>query len=190
MEATNNRNVNTIEYWDGRYAKEGGHVWNILDMADQISAHIPQKHTVLDVAVGGAMVTKALHALRPDLTFYGCDFSEQAIYLLRGTFFQDLWFYDLRKPVEDKYRKYADTVIATEAIEHMEDPVQAVAHLVEMARVQVIITVPNQRTIPSFEHLWFFDYEDIQRLLAPHGGTFIKPVRNGRNIMGTVILCK
>lgn len=185
-------NINTVDYWNGRFMREGDHVWDTMNIIPHLSKRLPDGVSVFDVGLGGGVVMSRLHESRADLKYYGCDFSSTAIRLLRKRpdmqFFRKLFVYDLRDPVQERFVKAFDVVVCTEVLEHIEHPEDAVAKLVQMARTRVIITAPLGNSIRSPEHIWEFQMEDIENFLLPYGVVQVQGVRRWRNIMGMVDL--
>lgn len=190
MERIVEENINTVEYWNNRHATEPRHVWEPADIISKISKLIPRDKSLLDVGVGGGLICGRLQATRSDLTYYGCDFSKESISKLRTNphvHFTDLFVWDVRTPPVPLMQ--FDIVLATELLEHLDSPALAVAHMAEVAREMVIVTVPNRNAVTSPEHVWSYTPEDIAILLNPFGNVTVEVVRwEGFNILGAV--CK
>ena len=188
MERIVEENINTLEYWNNRFKTEKQHVWEPADIIKRISAEIPLNRSVLDVGIGGGIVCEKLRATRPDLDYSSCDWSEEAIALLRvraDLHFTNLFVWDVRTPPVPLMQ--FDVVLSTEMLEHLENPALAVAHMAEMARKKLIVTVPNKNAVTSPEHIWSYSTEDILALLSPYGDAKAEVCRwEGFNIMGVV----
>lgn len=84
-------------------------------------------------------------------------------------------------PFEDK--KY-DAVVCSQVLEHLENPIAAIAELKRVAKKQIIITVPNEPYFTLFrlgcwekEHLWAITPRALKALLgspAREGYIFFK----------------
>jgi SAM-dependent methyltransferase len=186
-------NINTLEYWNGRYT-QGDHIWNPENIISRIAGFLRPGQSVLDVAVGSAVVLQGLSRLVPDLVYFGCDLSGRAIERLAGRAdlgfkFQALFVHDIREAFPGP-RPFADVVISTEMLEHLEDPVGALRNMVELARSKVIVSVPCEDSIRSPEHLWAFNIEDLRAMLQPYGEPWVKYVRRNQNLLGVVSLCR
>jgi len=190
MKRTGNRNINTVGYWDQRYLMP--RTWTPGAIVTTAARFIRPGESVLDVGVGGAVVFQHLASIISDLRYMGCDFSPMAIVQLQNSTdlaftFDELFVHDIRQPM---LGVMADVVISTETLEHLENPVKALANMAASTRRCLIVSVPARDSIPDREHLWEFEYKDVYNLLKPYGKPFVKHVRGGLNLLGAVKLCQ
>ncbi len=193
MKRVQERNINTPDYWDRRYANEAEEMWRIWtthDLVEKVAAHIPTAARVLDVGCGAGIIPVRISKIRGDLTWSACDFSAEACSYLRALgcirferVFQGDVVYGL--PCPDK--SY-DVVICTEVLEHLSEPVRAVAEMARIAKGRTVITTPNQNAIDGPEHVWSFSREDLAALLEPHGAVRIETARHGRNLVAVCLI--
>jgi len=132
-----NPNVNTSSYWDNVWSREGKDTWRRYPLTFQkIASHVSPDESVLDVGCGVGIL---LDVLKPrDVT--GLDISPKAIEILQskgipgkvGTL-----------PTIDFPDKSFDVVIATETVEHMDDPGALIQEMIRVARKKVILSVPD-----------------------------------------------
>ena len=156
-------NINTAAYWDRIWANEGANTWRQYPLTfRKIIAHIDQSETVLDVGCGAGVF---LDMIRPHCRgVAGLDISPVAIDLLRS------------KGIEGKVGelpaicfpdKSFDVIVATEIVEHLDDPVSLLKESVRAARKKVILTVPDNVLGPEelAEHRQLFTREPLEEML-------------------------
>jgi len=186
MKRVSEGNLNTLEYWNDRFARNDYFDWDTANLPQLIADLIPQNARVLDVGTGAAIFPRRISNLRPDIVFSACDFSPVAIQSLQvvpHSLFQSLFVWDVREPCPFGNLCY-DTVLATELLEHLEKPEVAVRNMVNVAKRQLIVTVPNENRIESGEHLWSYTAKDLYDLLRPYGMANVNVVRwEGFNLL-------
>lgn len=156
-------NINTAPYWDQIWAREGIGTWRKYPNTFQkIAAYIDQGESVLDVGCGVGVL---LEVLRPHCKeVAGLDISPVAIDLLRS------------KGIDGKVGelpeicfpdKSFDVVVATEIVEHLDDPIRLLSEAVRVARKKVILTVPDNVLSPEelAEHRAIYSRETLEELL-------------------------
>jgi len=162
--ATLTGNINTAAYWDQIWAKEGQDTWRQYPLTFRKTAsHIDQSESVLDIGCGAGVF---LNIIRPHCKkVAGLDISPVAINLLRA------------KGIEGKVcelpeigypDKSFDVVVATEIVEHLDDPVGLLREAVRIAREKVIFTVPDNVLGPEelAEHRQLFTRETLEELVC------------------------
>jgi len=156
-------NINTAAYWDRIWSIEGQNTWRQYPLTfRKIASHIDPAETVLDVGCGAGVF---LDIIRPHCEkVAGLDISPVAINLLRS------------KGIEGKvcelpeigYRdKSFDVVVATEIVEHLDDPVGLLKEASRVARKKVIFTLPDNVLGPEefIEHRQLFTRETLEELV-------------------------
>lgn len=160
----NNHNINTSEYWDSVWCREGEYTWRKYPLAFQkIVQHVAESESVLDVGCGVGVL---LEMLKPrDIA--GLDISPRAIEILKqkgipgmvGTL-----------PKIDLPDKCVDVVIASETIEHLDEPGGLIKEMTRIARKKIILTTPDNCLGPETEkeHRQKFTEEGLRLLLDPY----------------------
>ena len=156
-------NINTAPYWDRIWAKEGQDTWRKYPLTfRKIASHIDPHDAVLDVGCG---VGVFLDIIRPHCKkVAGLDISPIAINLLKS------------KGIEGKVcelpeigypDKSFDVVVATEIVEHLDNPVALLKEAVRVAREKVIFTVPDNVLGPEefAEHRQLFTRGSLEELV-------------------------
>ena len=140
-----------------------------------------QPGTVLDAGCGEGFGVDALARQEPAWRITGVDLSEEAIAYAQEHFgergqFRTGSIYKL--PFSDDS---FDTVVCSEVLEHLEDPVAAVQELKRVARAYVVITVPREPYFqwlnnvgqwlgisPDPEHVNFWTRRGFQHFVGQH----------------------
>jgi ubiquinone/menaquinone biosynthesis C-methylase UbiE len=109
-----------------------------------LSQALPGEHpaTVLEVGVGEGEISATLRSLYPDAHIVGIDLHDDALaagWLERG--FVGVHADMARLPFSPLA---FDLVMAIEVLEHVEDPVAALAELVRVSRGRVVLSVPRE----------------------------------------------
>jgi 2-polyprenyl-3-methyl-5-hydroxy-6-metoxy-1,4-benzoquinol methylase len=195
MKRVREANINTVDYWDHRYAHEVAEMWRIWtthDLIEKVARHIEPGVSVLDVGSGAGIIPKRIAQIRSDIRWSACDFSAEAVkylQLLTGIHFHHCFQGDVLKGLPCGSRGF-DTVLCTEVLEHLDSPEIAVRELVRIARSRVIVTVPNEDYINGPEHVWRFGRNSLIALLGPYGEVVVETCRHGRNLIGVCLLTK
>jgi SAM-dependent methyltransferase len=71
---------------------------------------------------------------------------------------------DITQQIKDIPDKSADIVIASEILEHLEEPIKAIKEAKRIAKQYIIITVPSKPD-DNPEHIQYFKVEDMLKLL-------------------------
>ena len=156
-------NINTAAYWDRIWANEGANTWRQYPLTfKKIASHIDSSQTVLDVACGVGIF---LDIIRPHCkAVAGLDISPVAINILKSKGIEG----KVSELPEISYPdKSFDVVVATEIVEHLDDPVALLKEAVRVARQKIIFTVPDNVLGPEefAEHRQLFTRESLKELL-------------------------
>ncbi|GAH65036.1 unnamed protein product, partial [marine sediment metagenome] len=162
--ATLTANINTASHWDRIWANEGANTWRQYPLTfRKIASRIDQGESVLDVGCGAGVFLDIIRAHCKGVA--GLDISPVAVDLLRS------------KGIDGKVGelpeicfpdKSFDVVVATEIVEHLDDPVGLLKQAVRVARKKVILTVPDNVLGPEefAEHRQLFTRETLEQLLG------------------------
>lgn len=156
-------NINTAPYWDQIWAKEGHDTWRRYPGTfERIASYVDKDESILDVGCGAGVL---LDILRPHCReAAGLDISPVAIDLLRSKGIAgkvgelpEICFPD----------KSFDVVVATEIVEHLNDPITLLKEAVRVARKKVILTVPDNVLGPEefIEHRQLFTRKTLEETL-------------------------
>jgi predicted TPR repeat methyltransferase len=158
------RNINTREYWDKAYSAEiGKHEWrryvvSFNKVRTYIGVRAERHETILDIGCGYGLL---LDALRPlGLAMEGWDISGVAVERIRAKGY--------RGKQLDFSKAHAgegmwDYVIATEFLEHLDEPEAILLQMYQIARKSVAVTVPDKCLSPKecAEHRQVFSRTDF-----------------------------
>jgi len=163
-------NINTPEYWDAVYAREGQPTEG--DSRDYDALHrailnlMPRSARVLDVGCGTGRLACKLVA--KGCVVVGIDFSKRAVEVCQAL---GLDARQCTLPSIDASVGTFDAAVCTEVLEHLRDPKQTVAAV--QARVRegglVAFSVPAAAAIDrEKEHVQLFGRGDLLRLMRAH----------------------
>lgn len=157
-------NINTASYWDEVWAREGQDTWRKYPLTFQkIACHVTAEDSVLDVGCGVGIL---LDILKPR-EVAGLDISPKAIEILKSKGIQGKVG---TLPKIDFPDKSFDVVVATETLEHLDDPESLIQEMKRVARKKVIVTVPNNTLPPSVEkeHRQIFTKFRLNEMLSKY----------------------
>lgn len=163
-------NLNTQEFWEGEakkgYLKDYINSPLSVNFVETIRKYISEDDTVLDVACGSGVLTKYLgYAKKVD----GCDFSNEAVKWVNEQLGIDTFWCDLNQGIKKEDNSY-DVLLATEVLEHLDNPEEAIKEMARVAKRRIIVSVPyDNGKEQSEEHKWLFSVKDIANLLEPYG---------------------
>ncbi len=163
-------NINSADYWDKIWEQEGENTWRDFSNKYQyIISLVPDNTRVLDIGCGVGLLLRKLKEARPGIEGTGADISAQAVAFVKKHGFSGVvgGF-----PTLDLPSGTFDVILATEVLEHLSKPEQAVAEVIRLMKPdgQAILTVPDDCLGPDVEvqHLWQFNRESFGALLTPH----------------------
>lgn len=104
----------------------------------------------------------------------GCDFSSKGVATARRRFGAvDAFVHDVHEPLPSQW----DNIVCLQTLEHLPDPVAAIANLVAATRRSLIVATPYRNRRPDTDHRWSFDEGDFADVFD---GFVLDPAR--RNI--------
>lgn len=157
-------NVNTASYWDDVWTREGEDTWRKYPLTFQkVASRISSDDAVLDVGCGVGVLLDVLKPLCREVA--GLDISPIAIEVLKSKGIQGKVGV---LPTIDFPDKSFDVVVATETIEHLDDPSSLIKEMIRVARKKVILSVPDGVLGPQDEkeHRQLFTKSSFTELLS------------------------
>lgn len=159
-------NINTVDYWNSRFSKNGSWValnglaqsQNFMEciienLPEGIKSNLNGK-TICDLGSGIATGTKVLKENFPDSKVIGVDFSTVALEVNQDMF-PDIEFYlDLNK------RTYA--IFNSNVLEHVDEPLTYLQNYLKLAIKYFIILVPYKEQLGDIpEHIHSFSEQSF-----------------------------
>lgn len=159
-------NLNTVDYWDRKHDEYQETLELDKFKLFNVANHIQDETSVLDLGCGDGEFCRMLKQIRSGCKVTGVDFSEKAIIkaVQKGG---GIYYYTkdvLRTGFNDKE---FDCVVCLETLEHMENPDKLAEEIARIGKT-AILTTPYLNHIPSPEHIWEFDYKDLENLFKPY----------------------
>jgi len=158
--------VNTSSYWDEVWGREGQDTWRKYPSCFQkIASQVTLDDSVLDVGCGVGVLLDVLRPLCREVA--GLDISPKAIEILKSKGIQGKVG---TLPILDFPDKSFDVVVATETLEHLDDPEFLIREMRRVARKKVIISVPNNTLGPGVEkeHRQIFTKSRLNEMLSKY----------------------
>ncbi len=171
--------INSKEYWDFRFKTQDWqnnqgneqtlHFYTLLlnaipeALQDEINI---AKYTILDFGCAQGEGTDYFAKMLPNTIVTGVDFSQEAVEIARKKHPNKVTF------ICEDFTKLStpqpnfDVIISSNTLEHFYNPWDVLYKLTTHARKYVIILVPfNQQGIPTAEHFYSFNYDNIPGII-------------------------
>jgi len=179
-------NLNTQEFWEDEakkgYLEKYFNSYLSEGYLKAILKEITTEDKVLDVACGSGVLTKYLGNVD------GCDFSEYSIKWVHKKLGLKTFHCDLNNKIPVKKDSY-DILVATEVLEHLDNPKKVIKEMARVAKRKIIVSVPyDNGGVQSEEHKWLFTPKDIVELLEPYGKYTVMVEDEMSRIIGVVDL--
>ncbi len=161
-------NINTKRYWDEVY-KQGidpGVIKADEFKFENIAHHIVDGMRVIDLGCGTGELCQVIKKLKPRCEVWGVDFSKEAI--LQAQEQGNDIIYGIDNVVNTSLGSNSfNYVLSLETIEHLDRPEELIKEAARLLKTDgvFILTAPFGNHIPSKEHVWEFNYSDIENLL-------------------------
>jgi len=150
--------------WDEFYYHKGSY-WRDKDYRFLTTHFDPKifKGDLLDVGCGVADGIRYLKGVCTNATrFIGMDFSEEAMKINREHHYIHnkviFWEHSLTEP----FFTNVDNVICLQTLEHLQDPIKGMKHLISMTKKILIVSTPYKNRRPDIDHMWSFDENDFK----------------------------
>ncbi len=177
------KNINTKEYWDNIWKKEGVNTRNIHRnkpyLYDEILNYIKDGDSVLDIGCGVGIFLRYIDKRRKNIKSYGIDISSEAIKLLQSINIDGECY---KIPDSNIYNrkigKFAtidiktgknnfNVVTAIQTLEHIPCEESLLEHMIYLSKKDgtCIVTVPNDKFPSCEEHLHVCTVESLKSLL-------------------------
>ena len=169
------QNPNTIEHWQEIYQN------NEYDLGiDQlkhylIASQLIDGSLVVDYGCGPSELISTIYLMKPHCKVIGVDhvidkpLTHKGLKYIKG---------DVYTPVTNE----ADYVLSTEVLEHLDYPQKHIDCLFDSLKNEgiVMLTTPLLSMIPSGEHVWEFDFNDIRTMFSKFSKIYILPYASNR----------
>lgn len=140
-------------YWDGLYHAElsAGRKRDYVELHEAVRAAVVGKQKVLDMGAGPGVLAEKLAEDGHDVTV--SDFSEVAVKYCQQLGFEGFQFDLENDSLKPGQHKSYDVVVATEVLEHLEDPQKAIKKMYSFLKPGglLIVTTPNNCLPPEEE---------------------------------------
>ncbi len=158
------------KYWDGIWSEEGLSTWRTYpNLFGKISKEVRPNSKILDIGCGAGVLLSELRTQQKGICF-GLDISSEAIKLLKAMKMPGVVARLPEIPLKDSS---FDVVIATEVLEHIENPSETLKQMKRVAKSGgfIICSVPNECMTKEEcdEHLHNFDLESFRNLISDLG---------------------
>lgn len=162
-------NINTPDYWDKIWEAEGENTWrDFANKYQYIISLVPQDARVLDIGCGVGLLLRKLKEAKPGIQGTGADISAKAVAFVEKHGFAGVVGGFPTLPLAEGC---FDVVLATEVLEHLSQPDEAVREIARLLAPggKAIITVPDDCLGPEVEvqHLRQYNRDSFQAQLAP-----------------------
>jgi 2-polyprenyl-3-methyl-5-hydroxy-6-metoxy-1,4-benzoquinol methylase len=176
------QNVNTSEYWQSIYADDKYDL-NKSDLKFGVIAnHIEDGTRVLDLGCGVGELLDMIALYRPECNLFGLDHSPKAIATLQSHGIAGR-IGDIM--VEHELGEF-DYVTCLETLEHVDEPQVLINQMARYLKKggKAILTTPYLDHIPSSEHIWEFEYSDVEMMFKKvFEKVWVFPWGSGRKVI-------
>lgn len=174
-------NVNTRGYWNGVYEDRSRRVeyqedkpFNYIRFQQAIDL-VTDGWKVLDIACGVGNFTRRLKSQRPNCEVWGTDISDAMIEIDKKEDPNVKYLYQKIGNQTELPDNYFDFAFCGETLEHLDHPEDVFIDAQRVLKPGGIfaITTPYKDWVSSYEHIWSYELEDIEKLYIDNG--FAKP---------------
>jgi len=168
-------NKNTKDYWRKVYRENKYDLGVDLPKFHFIATQIIDESVVVDYGCGVGELLRIINMLKPQCKLFGVDHAVENLTTQEMTFIKG----DVYTPAIIN----ADYVISTEVLEHLDYPQKHIDCLYDSLKIggETILTTPYSNRIPSEEHIWEFDFEDLKMMFAGFNRVWVMPFASGRS---------
>lgn len=184
MQRLINNNINTVDHWDEVYLNNNYDLTVDKRKFTQIASSIIDGSSVVDFGCGHGELLETIKELKPQCRLTGVDFvnhlKDKEIKFIQADFNERI-----------DYLSEFDYAICCETLEHVDYPQGLVWDIYDSLKKGgvAILTTPYLDHLPSGEHVWEFDYKDIEHMMREFEQVWVFPYATGRGVImgrGTV----
>lgn len=177
-------NINTNEYWDGLYSTDYYDYGHDDVKFSNLVNHIEDGSKVIEFGCGVGVMLYALSKLKPRCEVFGVDFSKDAISQVNKIGLYGI-VADVSKPIKKTGYDYS---LSFETLEHLDNPDGLVKNMADVLKKggKAMLSTPYLDHIPSNEHVWEFDYDDVLGMFNKYfSKVWVYPWGSGRCVINT-----
>jgi 2-polyprenyl-3-methyl-5-hydroxy-6-metoxy-1,4-benzoquinol methylase len=127
-----------------------------VNIFENIEHLIKPTDTILDIAIGGGREIRVIREHRLTNIIDACDYFQDVIDFIKEKDLKIRKLFILDANTKFKIDKY-DIILATELIEHLENPLGFIRHCLKFVNKYLIITCPYQDVGHHKQHAWSID---------------------------------
>lgn len=171
-------NPNNKELWDSVYSNKE---YALLDQ-DLLRFSTMANYTeskpckIIDLGCGEGIFALVLSKMRQEAEVYGVDVSPHSITEACKKVPQGMFTVSdvCATPFPDEYFEY---VCSGETLEHLDDPQKLINEAYRLLKKDgvLILTTPYLDHLPSVQHVWEFDYPDLEKMCSKFSQVFVFP---------------
>ena len=181
MKRLQEHNLNTKEYWDSVYKYGGDENIARLNQVKflNLASYIEDWSRVIDLGCGDGNLCKVILAAKRNCQITGLDFSKRMIYELDKDY-PTINFIS-GDVTNTGLKSEFDYVITTEVLEHLDKPQELIDESYRLLKKggKFILTTPYKDHVPSREHVFEFDYKDVEKMLEQFSESWVFPWASG-----------
>ena len=177
-------NPNTPEMWDHAYKEfDGGNHNEPRFMA--MLALVEDGTRVVDLGCGQGTFLYALSRLWVNVELWGVDISRKAIEWAQNRIGDRVRFEKADVTDTHLIGDHFDYVVASEIMEHLDRPEDLIKEAYRLLKPggKLILTVPFEDRIPSSDHVWEFNYKDIEKMMGRFSKSWVFPFASGGGVL-------
>jgi ubiquinone/menaquinone biosynthesis C-methylase UbiE len=175
-------NINDVQHWNQVFSSNSyTHAEADRLKVEDCANHIEDGKSVVDLGCGTGHFLKAIKDKRKNCECTGLDFSSWMMTTLKQERPDITWVKGdvLKTNLPDESFDY---VLSFEVLEHVDEPTKLIAEMARLCKEggKAILSTPLWDRVPSKEHVWLFDLDDLQSMLETHfSQVWVQPWASG-----------